>query len=202
MHAGNDRGHRKSIRLRGFDYAGCGGYFVTFCTLRRARLFGRVCHGSLQLTRFGRCAERCWLAIPDHFATVTLDAFVVMPDHVHAILWIARRRDDAPDQDATSPHGTPPGTIGSIIRGFKIGVTKWAHANTAIDRVWQRNYYEAVIRSPVAADRIRRYIANNPARWVAAIARNHRGNRDVSHGSLSRPGSVGAKDLSPLQPPR
>ncbi len=176
MHLATERYHRRSIRLRDFDYAGCGGYFITFCTHQRARLFGVVRDDSLQLTALGRCAERCWLAIPGHFPTIVLDSFVIMPDHVHAILWIARRRADGSDRGEPSSDGTPAGAVGSIVRGFKIGVTKWAHANTSIRRVWQRNYYEAIIRDPAAAHRIRRYIANNPPRWVAAVARGD--NRD------------------------
>ena len=112
---------------------------------------------------------QCWLAIPKHFPAVELDAFVVMPNHLHGIVSIAkddclpsranRANDDSPLRNDRS------GTIGSIVRGFKIGVTKWFKENRPqIQTVWQRNYYEHVIRNENELGETRVYIANNPAR--------------------------------------
>jgi putative transposase len=286
------RGHRhnqrRSIRLPGYDYAAPGTYFLTFCTHRRACIFGDVAGPRIRLTPAGRIARECWLSIPLHFPHVSLDAFVVMPNHVHAILHITDGRTvhdtetgggdavsdagvmrgggqvgggyvirdgdvvrdgdvirdgdvvrdgdvirdgdvvrggdvvrdgdvdvvrggdatvgaknfsplpvapappTAPARDAatsiTSPRTPPPTTtaapririvpaspafrspsrtVGSVVRGFKIGVTKWMRAHTDVHTVWQRNYYENIVRDEAALRRIRIYIRNNPARWVA-----------------------------------
>ena len=139
----------------------------------------------------GEAAQTGWLSIPDHFPDVVLDAFVVMPNHVHGVFFITppdRVDDDdsmirrgekffAPtenqnmdDMVAMASGGAPvPGTsrtVGSVVRGFKIGVTKWARQNTRIHTIWQRNYYEHIIRDTEALTSIRRYIAMNPSNWA------------------------------------
>lgn len=195
-----ERRHRRSIRLKGYDYSQAGAYFVTLCTEGRACLFGEVFEDQVRLTDIGLVAEECWLEIPAHFPTVELDAFVIMPNHVHGILVITwdmpsavganvRANNHSPQSQSDSrnvgannysplPVSDPPRvsefrspsrTIGSIIRGFKIGVTKWCRQNTAIMDVWQRNYYEHIIRDETSLVRIRQYIQLNPARWDADI---------------------------------
>ena len=82
------RGHRRSIRLKGYDYTQPGAYFLTIVTHNRACLFGDIVDGQMQLNEGGRVAERCWLDIPSHFRHVALDAFVIMPNHVHGIVII------------------------------------------------------------------------------------------------------------------
>jgi putative transposase len=81
---------RKSTRLRGYDYATAGAYFVTVCAREHACLFGAIVHDEVKPSRVGRIVESCWAAIPDHFPIVRLDAFVVMPNHVHGIVWLPR----------------------------------------------------------------------------------------------------------------
>jgi putative transposase len=81
---------RKSTRLRGYDYATAGAYFVTMCAREHACLFGAVVYDEVKPNRLGRIVESCWAAIPDHFPIVRLDAFVVMPNHVHGIVWLPR----------------------------------------------------------------------------------------------------------------
>ncbi|MDW8181915.1 MAG: transposase [Anaerolineae bacterium] len=165
-----NRHHRRSIRLKGYDYTQPGAYFVTLVTHERAHLFGAVVDGAMQLNEAGRIAEQCWKAIPHHFPHVTLDVFVIMPNHIHGILWIiqtvgAKNFSPLPTH---SPRPIPSGTsktIGSVVRGFKTGVTKWFRQNTPIYPVWQRNYFEHIIRTERALDLIRRYIAENPLRW-------------------------------------
>ena len=119
--------HRRSIRLHGYDYAQPGAYFVTVCTQNRRCLFGGVMGGAMRLNAAGRVVEKCWHNIPSHFPHVALDAFVVMPNHVHGILRIVDAsvgaKNFSPLQTGQRPHGTTK-TIGSVIRGFKIGVTK------------------------------------------------------------------------------
>jgi len=174
------RHHRRSIRLKGYDYTQPGAYFVTLVTHERMPLFGEIVNGEMRLNDIGRVAERCWLDIPSHFPHVALDAFVIMPNHVHGILWIiesppgtaempemvgAKNFSPLPPPSSTEhPRGTSK-TIGSVIRGFKIGVTQWVRQNTDIYIVWQRNYYEHIIRNERALNAIRQYIIENPRRW-------------------------------------
>ncbi|GBD10355.1 hypothetical protein HRbin22_02627 [Candidatus Thermoflexus japonica] len=175
------RHRRRSIRLKGYDYTQPGAYFITICTHERAHLFGTVVDGEMWLNEAGRVAEQCWRDIPAHFPHVELDAFVVMPNHIHGILWIVGMVDPvgaknispvgavgakyfSPLQPSSLPRGTSK-TIGSIVRGFKIGVTKWFRQNTSVHTVWQRNYFEHIIRDERALNAIRRYILENPLRW-------------------------------------
>ncbi len=177
--------HRRSIRLKGYDYTQPGAYFITICTQNRECLFGEVVDGRMVLNELGQVARECWLAIPDHFPHSRLDEFVIMPNHVHGIIWIVGpdgkkelpavgwNRIPVGAKDLLPPRGNPSPrpkgtsrTIGSMVRGFKIGVTKWARQHTDIYQVWQRNYYEHIIRNMEALRRIRWYIRMNPRRWA------------------------------------
>jgi REP element-mobilizing transposase RayT len=176
--------HRRSIRLQSYDYSQAGALFVTICTNNRDNLFGHIVAGAMQLNDAGKIAEKYWVDIPAHFPSVELDEFVIMPNHVHGIivltdsmttveakdLWAKdirakdiRAKDISPLQ-LNRPTGTS-GTIGSIVRGFKIGVTKWFRQQNTIHEVWQRNYWEHIIRNETERDRFREYIRNNPVRW-------------------------------------
>jgi putative transposase len=159
--------HRRSIRLQGHDYAGGGVYFVTLCLADHRPLFGTVVNGRMALNDAGRAAAVCWREIPAHFPQAALDEWIVMPDHVHGIVVISGKRGEksfapaaAPASPISLPHGTSR-TLGSIIRGFKIGVTKVLGG----DSPWQRNYYDIIARDARALDNIRRYIQDNPAHW-------------------------------------
>ena len=165
------RRHRRSMRLKGYDYSQPGLYFVTIVAQDRVCLFGHIEDDNMQLNEAGRIVETCWLAIPEHFPHVILDAFVIMPNHVHGIIVIMEHVGaknfsplQSPIRQSSMPR-SPSKTIGSIVRGFKIGVTKWFRANTDIHAVWQRNYYDHIIRDEPSLNRIRQYIADNPARW-------------------------------------
>jgi REP element-mobilizing transposase RayT len=158
--------HRRSIRLQGYDYSRAGVYFVTICTQTRECLFGDVADGQMVLNDAGRMAKQCWYAIPGHFPHVGLDMFVVMPNHIHGILFIVDKPVGTKNFSLlqSKPRGTSK-TPGSVIRGFKIGVTKWLRQNTEFYHIWQRNYYEYIIRNDKELNRIRQYIANNPMKW-------------------------------------
>jgi REP element-mobilizing transposase RayT len=117
----------------------------------------------MRLNEAGRIVEQCWAAIPSHFPDVVLDAFIVMPNHVHGIVIFTGKTVGAKN---VSPLPGTSKTIGSIVRGFKIGVTKWFRGNCGIGEVWQRNYYEHIIRDDESLNRIREYIRNNPMRWA------------------------------------
>ncbi len=161
-----DKHHRRSTRLPGYDYSQSGAYFVTVCTKNRECLFGEIEDGEMHLNDTGNIACQCWQDIPVYFPHVMCDRFIIMPNHIHGILFIdvsvgAKNFSPLPGQH---PRGTSK-TIGSVVRGFKIGVTKWMRRNTSVQNVWQRNYYEHVIRNESEWNRIRQYIADNPARW-------------------------------------
>ena len=159
--------NRRSIRLRGYDYSQAGAYFVTICTHNRQCLFGEIMGGEMRLNDAGNIARQCWDDIPIHFPQVDLDEFVVMPNHIHGIVVISNNagaKNFSPLPKTTRPCGISK-TIGSIVRGFKIGVTKWMRNNTPIHDVWQRNYWEHIVRNEPELDLIREYIHNNPAQW-------------------------------------
>jgi len=182
--------HRKSIRLKGYDYAKEGLYFITVCCQDRICLFGEVKDGKMMLNDAGKVAEECWLAIPNHFPNVVLHEHVVMPNHIHGVIEIAEDKrlsstnavvraknisppsfeDEVQNLSSKSLLGgaknlSPLRTVGSIVRGFKIGVTKWMRQNTKIYDVWHRNYYEHIIRNEQAYNNISNYIINNPTNW-------------------------------------
>jgi REP element-mobilizing transposase RayT len=121
----------------------------------------------------GRAAELFWKAIPEHFPRAQLDAHIVMPNHIHGIIWIVDASVGAnnhlPLQLTRSKlfpagHGTSK-TIGSIVRGFKIAVTRWMRLHGRVTPVWQRNYHDHIIRNERSLNRIRKYIRENPANW-------------------------------------
>ena len=117
--------HRKSIRLPGYDYSQAGGYYVTIVTHQRNCLFGEVVNGEMVLNDFGKIADECWRAIPDHFPVVELGAYVVMPNHVHGIIVITNGRGTiyrAPTQEQFQKPVA--GSIPTIIRTFKAAVTR------------------------------------------------------------------------------
>ena len=171
MHSNPNKHSRRSIRLRNFDYAQTGFYFVTICTEKRIFLFGEVTDGGMRLNDNGKIAEQCWLAIATHFPDVDLDTFVVMPNHVHGIITIrepavgAKHFSPLHNDDVAPKLRSPSKTVGSIVRGFKIGVTKWFRENGRTDKIWQRNYYEHIIGNQESLNRIRQYIQENPLHW-------------------------------------
>ena len=172
-----ERPARRSIRLFGYDYSSAGLYFVTICAHERKSLFGRVAQDAVSLTRLGKIVRECWVGIPCHFGRVDLDAFVVMPNHLHGII-VLRRFPKAVGAQHAAPlqtegsvgrpnNGVPPGSLPVIIRSFKSAVTQRARKELGgiHTPVWQRNYYEHIISDGKDLDEIRRYISENPARW-------------------------------------
>ena len=175
---------RRTIRLNEYDYSQSGAYFVTIVTHNRDCLFGNVMDGVMVMNDCGENAKNYWLIIPQHFPNVLLDEFVIMPNHVHGIITIQTKNDvhvgvqnfeplhvEHQQQKLQQKHHQNryqhiiPKSIGSIVRGFKIGVTKWFRQNNDIYKVWQRNYYEHIIRNENELIKIREYIQNNPLKW-------------------------------------
>ncbi|ANH83448.1 hypothetical protein A8C56_22915 [Niabella ginsenosidivorans] len=166
--------NRKSIRLKGYNYAQAGLYFITLCTHNRVHLFGQIINGEMVLNAGGRVAAKCWQDIPAHFPTAALHEYVVMPNHIHGIIELQSPsvgvQNFEPQQMGTENkfQHIIPQSIGSIVRGFKIGVTKWFRYENGFAQnaqIWQRNYYEHIIRNDAAYHRIANYILNNPAKW-------------------------------------
>lgn len=178
--------HRRSIRLIGYDYSQAGLYFITICVKNRECLFGEIIDGEMNLNDAGKIANQCWLEIPNHFPDTILHEHIIMPNHVHGIVELVGAKNFSPENADTpceivntppdisnningaknfSPLRSPSKTIGSVVRGFKIGVTKWMRHNTDIYDVWQRDYYEHIIRNEQSYQTISEYIINNPAKW-------------------------------------
>ena len=169
---------RRSIRLSGYDYRQAGAYFVTICTHEKALLLGEVVDGTVRLNESGHSVSACWSAIPEHFRNADVDAFVVMPNHLHGVVVIgnatgpavvgAKHSQQYANASPLPPAGTQHGSLGAIVQNFKSVSTRKINRQreTPAAPVWQRNYYERVIRSERELNAIRQYIADNPLRWA------------------------------------
>ena len=211
MTVNRDVHRRRSIRLRHYDYASAGAYFVTICAQGRECLFGEVVDGEVRLSDAGRMIETTWDELSAHYPGVDTDAFVVMPNHVHGIIVLAGT-DESPDVVGAGPRACPPTparppvkgqsreafrrpvastvatelpaadqspgagarplSLPEVVHRFKTLTTKrYTDGVKQADwppypgRLWQRNYYEHVVRNEAALDRLRRYVENNPMRW-------------------------------------
>jgi REP element-mobilizing transposase RayT len=217
--------HRRSIRLKGYDYTQQGAYFVTICTHQRNCLFGEIVDGEIKLNTNGEIARGSWLSIPRYFKNVELDEFVIMPNHLHGIIIIdssevvgealanqdfsqlfsevagealanqdfsqlfsevageaLANQDFSKQQNLSSQcfaptvytgetvkiNGTKPQSLAAITQNYKSVSTRQINRmNKAKGNViWQRNYYEHIIRNEEALNNIREYIVNNPINWV------------------------------------
>lgn len=178
---------RKSIRLKEYDYSSPGAYFVTICLHDRACILGQVVDEAVRMSDLGRVVVDQWRRIPAFFGHVALDEFQVMPNHVHGIILIERPPQpvgaNKSEVSASSkepppapiysplrvrPVGTAPGSLGAIVQDFKKRSGRLINGlrRTRGEPVWQRNFYEHVIRGGADLERIREYIRMNPARWV------------------------------------
>ncbi len=162
--------HRRSVRLLDYDYTQSGAYFITICTKERECLFGEVIDGEMWLSKIGTVVGECWKAIPDHFPHVVLDGFVVMPNHIHGILMIyAEGRGTAGRAPTTERFSRPVAhSLSTAIRSFKAAVTRRVNElqGTSSTPVWQRNYYEHVIRNEEELHSLRQYTVDNPLKWA------------------------------------
>ncbi len=187
----SDIHHRRSIRVPGYDYSGAGAYFLTIVACDRLCLFGEVKHGQVELSDAGKMLQQQWAALPARFSTVQLDEFIVMPNHVHDIMWIVEggeteasgaqpiRMDDASKRAGTSPAPTGLGktrsavpTLGAIVGAWKsITTVEYIRGVRQFDwdpfrrTLWQRNYWEHIVRDEPELSRIRGYIFGNPTNW-------------------------------------
>ncbi|MEA5551501.1 transposase [Anabaena cylindrica UHCC 0172] len=154
--------HRRSIRLRGYDYSQPGSYFVTICTQDHECFLGDLVNEDIKFMVRGVIAYQFWLQIPNHFPNVELDEFVVMPNHIHGIIVITDKfRGREQEGELKKPN------LGQIIAYYKYQTTKIINQidDTPGIRLWQRNYYERIIRNQNALYIAQQYILANPLRW-------------------------------------
>jgi REP element-mobilizing transposase RayT len=154
---------RGSIRIKGYDYSGDAGYFITICAYEKINTFGEIVNSGMVLNELGKMVRDEWLKTGDLRKNVELDEFVIMPDHFHGIIHLCR--GTARRAPTSERFGNPvSGSIPTIIRSFKSAVTKRIneHRNTPGRYVWQRNYYEHIIRNDIELNEKRQYIKNNP----------------------------------------
>ena len=171
-----EKHHRRSIRLKEYDYSQAGAYFVTVCTHNRECILGEVANGEVLLSEFGKIVESVWFDLPKHYPNVELDAFVIMPNHVHGIIIVgdvavgAGLIDHAGADHVGAgfkPAPTRQYALSEVVRGFKTFSARRINEIRATSGtpVWQRNYYEHIVRDEDRLNRIREYIINNPMRW-------------------------------------
>ncbi|MDX2231858.1 MAG: transposase [Leptolyngbyaceae cyanobacterium bins.349] len=186
-----DKHHRRSLRLKGYDYASPSAYFITICTQNRACLFGEIDNGVMQLNDAGQMVQRVWVDLPQRFPAIELNAFVIMPNHIHGIIQFTHDAiagtgeragtRPAPTEEQNNLVGVPlvgtpvtePGaTLGEIVGTFKSISTheyaiamKQRHWEPFHRRLWQRNYYEHIIRDTISFEKIEDYVQTNPQRW-------------------------------------
>ncbi len=187
--------HRKSTRLKNYDYTQPGMIFITVCTFNREPLFGVIKDQVMIPNQFGEIVSTVWMEIPNHFPNVEFDAFVVMPNHIHGIISIVEShpvgarpenefnvgnthpvgarhasplpQNSSPQPTTSHPNGPKPGSLGAIVGSFKSAVSKQINLilHTPGNPVWQRNYYDHIIRTEKELEQIRAYIYFNPTNW-------------------------------------
>ncbi|MCU0275814.1 MAG: transposase [Acidobacteria bacterium] len=187
-----EKHHRRSIRLKGFDYTRGNAFFVTICSFQKECIFGNVSDGMMVMNKQGKCIETAWLETAVKRPAIELDEFIIMPNHFHAIIWIVGRGTAcrAPYGSRTSGTEIPARTMGTarcaptdpkceqfgrpvsgslptVIRSFKSAAGKYVNESRGSPGtpVWQRNYYEHIIRDEDELQRTREYIRHNPENW-------------------------------------
>jgi putative transposase len=163
---------RKSPRLKDYDYSQEGAYFITICTHHRRHLFGSITGEQMNLSPLGKLAEWHWYDLPNHFAHLTLDEFIVMPNHIHGVLFIAENpikgdtQSDSIDAVPTGEKITKRSSLGVVVGTYKAAVTRNARQKLQFMKtIWQSRYYDHIIRNENSLNDIRNYIIHNPASW-------------------------------------
>jgi putative transposase len=162
----NQKPNRRSIRLQGYDYASAGAYFITICTEKRKCLLGDIVNGQMVLNDLGRVVSRAWEWLGKQYDYVETVELVVMPNHLHGVIII---NDESTGGSRTAPteQAASRKPIGGLVGAFKTVSTKGVNSlrGTPGVPVWQRNYYEHIIRNDDDMTSIRQYIQDNPAGW-------------------------------------
>jgi len=192
-----DRHHRRSIRLKGYDYSQAGLYFITINIRHRKCLFGTIIQQEMILNDAGIIASQQWEKLSERFTNIKLDVFQIMPNHMHGILLLndaapvgaglapaQQNMIHTPAQDNTIPArndviadgragaSPAPTIVGNIVGAYKsqianlyLEIFKQKHPGKIMGKLWQRNYYEHIIRDEQSFLRISDYIINNPSNW-------------------------------------
>ena len=171
MRYDHDIHHRRSIRLKEYDYSQAGAYFVTICAKNQKPIFGNILSDKMELSDIGKIINRFWIEIPSHFSNVHLDEYIIMPNYLHGIIMtdINCRGGVTPPQ--IEGRETLPlqqkRTLGQVIGYFKYRSTKYINEIHRLPgrAIWQRNYYEHVIRNEDDLKQVREYILYNPLKW-------------------------------------
>ena len=166
MKSDTKRRHRRSLRLEDYDYSQAGAYFVTICTKNHESILGEIDEGIIRLSPAGEIVEAFWKDLPSRYPNVELDAFVVMPNHIHGI--IAIPVGAIHELPLCQQIGRRRMLLPKIVGYIKMNTAKQINQlrNAHGVPVWQRNYYEHVIHNEESLNSIRQYIAENPQRWA------------------------------------
>ena len=162
------RGNRRSIRLKGYDYSKTGAYFVTICAQNRVCLFGNIVDGKMMLNQFGQIVDVVWNDLPNHYPHIQLDIYCIMPNHFHGIVMLTDTVGaihELPLQMSQQQRRNM--LLPKLIGRFKMLSSKQINQSrhTTGTKLWQRNYYEHIIRDEKDYNRICEYIKNNPLKW-------------------------------------
>ena len=154
-----EKHHRRSIRLRNYDYRRQGSYYVTICAHEKRCIFGEIKDNAACLNEIGNIAKSNWLTLPQRFPTLEIDEYIIMPNHMHGIITLTGM-----------PSSTKAPPLGEIVRAFKGATTSQIHTTCMPEFAWQRDFYERIIRKDGELTRIRQYIIDNPLRWSLKYA--------------------------------
>ena len=168
--------HRQSIRMKGYDYSLAGAYFITIATYQHTCIFGEVLNDKIKLNKYGCIAFNQWIRLTKRFRDSDFPAFVIMPNHVHGIILIGigtgtklgPHSPKTPSLRSFPKFNVLPGSLGAVVRAYKAAVTYRINVmrDTARPPIWQRNYYEHIIRNEEDYETIWNYIETNPQKWI------------------------------------
>ena len=169
-----DRHHRRSLRLQGYDYMQAGAYFVTTCTQSRECLFGEIMDEEMRLNKAGQMVQSVWNELPQHYTGIVIDAFIVMPNHVHGIIVLGVGAGPSACPTPGQPQEiTSTLSLAAVVHRFKsLTTARYRHGVSQNNwrsfpgRLWQRNYYEHIIRNEEELRSLRQYILDNPEQWA------------------------------------
>jgi len=173
---------RKSIRLKNYDYSSNGSYFITILTKQRAPILGKYFEECFIESEVGRIVNECWIQIPNHFESIMIDTYIIMPNHIHGILSINKESNNS--GHIYNTYSKPiPRSVCTVVQAFKASVTREAKKKRLANLVWHKNYYEHVIRDENELTKCREYITNNPLKWH--LDRNNKKSTNfVKNGSI------------------
>ncbi len=177
---------RKIIRKRNHNYSSPGVYFVTICTQRKEFYFGKIMNGKMHQSEIGKMVEFYWTLIAEHFPFVRLGEYIIMPNHIHGIIYIGNGMNNLKNNVDTecrdvacyvpmqskmkkgeymSSISPKSGTLSAIIRSFKSAVTRWCNRNHLSYFAWQPRFYDRIIKNQIEYRKIKDYIIQNPSKW-------------------------------------